>query len=166
MINKIISGISNKIFENYRKQNVFKDDNGDIRPVFQSSGDRPPEIYTESGVQNMTKPCFLINHIESDMDMIINPRYYFNSRFDILYFSDKFDKFRDCAEVCTLLFYILEYIPLDDGIIRGTNMHSTFSDDILHFTVDYNLIVSNNLDTVDKMQDIKITQGLEESKWD
>lgn len=45
-------------------------------------------------------------------------------------------------------------------------MRITFNDDILHFTVDYNLIVSNNLDTVDKMQDIKITQGLEESKWD
>jgi hypothetical protein len=51
MINKIISGISNKLFESYGS-NV--------------------EIYTESVVQNMTKPCFLINHVESDMDMIIN----------------------------------------------------------------------------------------------
>lgn len=145
MINKIISGISNKLYESYGS-NV--------------------EIYTESVVQNMTKPCFLINHIESDMDMIINPRYYFNSRFDVLYFSDKFDKLRDSMIVGSSLFSILEYIPLDDGITRGANMRVDFNDDILHFTVDYNLIVSNNLDTVDKMQDIKITQGLEESKWD
>lgn len=145
MINKIISGISNKLYESY---------GSDV------------EIYTESVVQNMTKPCFLINHVESDMDMIINPRYYFNSRFDVLYFSDKFDKLRDSMIVGSSLFSILEYIPLDDGITRGTNMRITFNDDILHFTVDYNLIVSNNLDTVDKMQDIKITQSLEESKWD
>lgn len=145
MINKIISGISNKLYESY---------GNDV------------EIYTESVVQNMTKPCFLINHIESDMDMIINPRYYFNSRFDVLYFSDKFDKLRDSMIVGSSLFSILEYIPLDDGITRGANMRVDFNDDILHFTVDYNLIVSNNLDTVDKMQDIKITQGLEESKWD
>ena len=137
MINKIISGISNKLFENYGSKT---------------------EIYTESVVQNMAEPCFLINHIESDMDMIINPRYYFNSRFDILYFSNEFDKYNDCMTVGCALFSVLEYIPFDNGVIRGTNMRMTFNDDILHFYVDYNLLVSNNLDTVDKMQEIEITQ--------
>lgn len=141
-IKEIINGISKKIYGFY--EGLY-------------------DIYVEEVEQGLQMPCFMINLISSDIRMILKPRYIFESVFDVIYFGDGY---KDCLDKGSELFDILEYITINDkDLIRGTRMNMDIIKNILHFRVNYNLILQNKPDIIDMMEDHQINIGVV-NRWD
>lgn len=136
-IKEIINGISQKIYGFY--EGLY-------------------DIYVEEVEQGLQMPCFMINLISSDIRMILKPRYIFESVFDVIYFGDGY---KDCLDKGSELFDILEYITINNkDLIRGTKMNMDIIKNILHFRVNYNLILQNKPDIIDMMEDHQINIGV------
>lgn len=136
-IKEIINGISKKIYGFY--EGLY-------------------DIYVEEVEQGLQMPCFMINLISSDIRMILKPRYIFESVFDVIYFGDGY---KDCLDKGSELFDILEYITINNkDLIRGTKMNMDIIKNILHFRVNYNLILQNKPDIIDMMEDHQINIGV------
>lgn len=141
-IKEIINGISKKIYGFY--EGLY-------------------DIYVEEVEQGLQMPCFMINLISSDIRMILQPRYKFESVFDVIYFGEGY---KDCMDRGSELYDILEYITIKDkDLIRGTKMNMDIIKNILHFRVNYNLILQNKPDIIDMMEDHQINIGVV-NRWD
>ena len=137
LIKEIINGISQKIYGFY--EGLY-------------------DIYVEEVEQGLQIPCFMINLISSDIRMILKPRYKFESVFDVIYFGDGY---KDCMDRGSELYDILEYITINNkDLIRGTKMNMDIIKNILHFRVNYNLILQNKPDRIDMMEDHQINIGV------
>lgn len=137
LIKEIINGISQKIYGFY--EGLY-------------------DIYVEEVEQGLQMPCFMINLISSDIRMILQPRYKFESVFDVIYFGEGY---KDCMDRGSELYDILEYITINDkDLIRGTKMNMDIIKNILHFRVNYNLILQNKPDIIDMMEDHQINIGV------
>ena len=134
------------------------------------------EIYVENVAQYLKRPCFLINLITSDLNMKLKPRYSFGSLFDVMYFSNQKNSYKDCLNKGCELFDALEYItikadtadsPKEDNnlLIRGTKMNFDILDNILHFRVSYNLILENKFDIFDMIAEHQNKMRVI-NKWD
>lgn len=142
LIKAIINGISKKIYGFY--EGLY-------------------DIYVEEVEQGLQMPCFMINLISSDIRMILQPRYKFESVFDVIYFGEGY---KDCMDRGSELYDILEYITINDkDLIRGTKMNMDIIKNILHFRVNYNLILQNKPDIIDMMEDHQINIGVV-NRWD
>lgn len=136
-IKEIINGISKKIYGFY--EGLY-------------------DIYVEEVEQGLQMPCFMINLISSDIRMILQPRYKFESVFDVIYFGEGY---KDCMDRGSELYDILEYITIEDkDLIRGTKMNMDIIKNILHFRVNYNLILQNKPDIINMMEDHQINIGV------
>ena len=136
-IKAIINGISKKIYGFY--EGLY-------------------DIYVEEVEQGLQMPCFMINLISSDIRMILKPRYKFESVFDVIYFGDGY---KDCMDRGSELYDILEYITINNkDLIRGTKMNMDIIKNILHFRVNYNLILQNKPDIIDMMEEHQINIGV------
>ena len=137
LIKEIINGISQKIYGFY--EGLY-------------------DIYVEEVEQGLQMPCFMINLISSDIRMILKPRYKFESVFDVIYFGDGY---KDCMDRGSELYDILEYITVNEkDLIRGTKMNMYIIKNILHFRVNYNLILQNKPDIIDMMEEHQINIGV------
>lgn len=137
LIKEIINGISQKIYGFY--EGLY-------------------DIYVEEVEQGLQIPCFMINLISSDIRMILKPRYKLESVFDVIYFGDGY---KDCMDRGSELYDILEYITINDkDLIRGTKMNMDIIKNILHFRVNYNLILQNKPDIIDMMEEHQINIGV------
>lgn len=178
----IINGISNKLFDVYGIQTANSDLQDDQHNDLAHYNHRTIseedsyEIYVENVAQYLKRPCFLINLITSDLNMKLKPRYSFGSLFDVMYFSNQKDSYKDCLNKGCELFDALEYItikadtadsPKEDNnlLIRGTKMNFDILDNILHFRVSYNLILENKYDIIDMMEEQQNNIGVI-NKWD
>lgn len=152
LIKEIINGISQKIYSFY--EGLY-------------------DIYVEEVEQGLQMPCFMINLISSDIRMILKPRYKFESVFDVIYFGEGY---KDCMDRGSELYDILEYITIkgfkrkgsidpDKDLIRGTKMNMYIIKNILHFRVNYNLILQNKPDIIDMMEEHQINIGVV-NRWD
>lgn len=142
LIKKIINGISQKIYGFY--EGLY-------------------DIYVEEVEQGLQMPCFMINLISSNIRMILKPRYMFESIFDVIYFGEGY---KDCMDRGSELYDILEYITINDkDLIRGTKMNMYIIKNILHFRVNYNLILQNKPDIIDMMEEHQINIGVG-NRWD
>ena len=137
LIKAIINGISKKLYGFY--EGLY-------------------DIYVEEVEQGLQMPCFMINLISSDIRMILKPRYKFESVFDVIYFGEGY---KDCMDRGSELYDILEYITINDkDLIRGTKMNMYIIKNILHFRVNYNLILQNKPDIIDMMEEHQINIGV------
>ena len=142
LIKEIINGISQKIYGFY--EGLY-------------------DIYVEEVEQGLQMPCFMINLISSNIRMILKPRYMFESVFDVIYFGEGY---KDCMDRGSELYDILEYITINDkDLIRGTKMNMYIIKNILHFRVNYNLILQNKPDIIDTMEEHQINIGVV-NRWD
>lgn len=148
MVNKIIAGISQALDAEF------------------NTGDTLYEIYTESIEQGFDEPCFSILNLTANATQLVNNRYSFKSAFDIQYFPSnrRIDgvvrKNNECYEVAIKLMDILESITVNSNIVRGSKMKNETIDDVLHFFVDYNMIVKKDIAKEDSMENLKVNTGL------
>lgn len=137
MENKIITGISQKLFETFGLD--YK-------------------IYTENVEQFLNPPCFYVELLQSNMQQIVSRRYRLENLFDIHFFTNENEPKNDFRRVADVLYDALEYISVDNDLLRGLNMHYEIVDDVLHFFVSYNLILIKTLEPEEKMETLK-TRG-------
>jgi len=135
--NKIITGISQKLFETFGLD--YK-------------------IYTENVEQFLNPPCFYVELLQSNMQQIVSRRYRLENLFDIHFFTNENEPKNDFRRVADILYDALEYISVDNDLVRGLGMHYEIVDDVLHFFVSYNLILIKTLEPEEKMETLK-TRG-------
>ena len=119
MIDLIISGISNALFETFGYEN-----------------------YATKIPQNLETPCFFIQCIEPKSKKYIGTRYLRKHHFVIQYFpQSESDANTECYSVGEQMYECLEVINVDDFFLRGLEMKFEIVDDVLHFFVDYNAFI-------------------------
>jgi hypothetical protein len=142
MVNKIITGISQKLDSEFNSVSDYY------------------EIYTEEVKQDFQEPCFFITLLSLDQSQIVGNRYSRVQPFDIHYFPSTPDINTELNEVTEKLMNTLEYITVDENLIRGTKMKAETVDSVLHFFVNYNIHVIKEVIKEETMGEIKITQEL------
>lgn len=139
MENKIITGISQKLFETFGLD--YK-------------------IYTENVEQFLNPPCFYVELLQSSMQQIVSRRYRLENLFDIHFFTNENEPKNDFRRVADILYDALEYISVDNDLVRGLNMHYEIVDDVLHFLLNYNMNVQKEITPTDKMETLQTRSEL------
>ncbi|WP_144511600.1 DUF6838 family protein [Bacillus sp. FJAT-22090] len=136
-INDVITAISIKLYETFGESY---------------------EIYTESIEQGFKEPAFFIALLNPSFAQVVGSRYHETLPFDIHYFGRGN---MDTYSTADKLMAEMEYIKLLNGdLLRGTKMKGEVVDGVLHFFVNYNFHVYKVKDPLDKMEDLKIKNGL------
>lgn len=131
MLVSIINGIANKLFEKYGEEYA---------------------IYTDLVEQDFQEPCFFIHLVNSENNQELCNRYKRQYSFDIVYFPRNANQIDELCEVSEQLYLYLEHIFIDDDLISGIGMNHHIEDGILHFLVDYKLMVMREERNVEKME--------------
>ena len=143
MINDIIAGISKKLYATF----------GENYPV-----------YVEDVEQYLQEPCFCITHVTTSQQRISTYRYITKNLFDILFFAaDGQEKKNQMHTTANKLFDALEYIqaPVNDTL-NGINMRYEIVDGVLHFFVNYDIVLIKKDDDNSKMEQKTVNVGVKE----
>ena len=117
MINEIISGLTNGIYEEF------------------GSGYK---IYTEDVEQGLSEPCFFIAVLDARQVRIIGNRYMLTAVLDVHYFPSTKAKNKEMQDVASRLYKVLERITFLDGdMLNGFELKWEAVDEVLHFFVTY-----------------------------
>ena len=141
MINKIITGISQALDAEFNSEN------------------EEYTIYTEDVEQGLENPCFFIFSLKPSNRQLVGNRYERKYPFDIHYFpKDENNYNNEINEVTERLFTALEYISIDSGLIKGTNMNAETVDNVLHFFIDFNMIVKKEIPKDPYMEELELME--------
>lgn len=149
MLNKIITGISQKLDEEFNTE----ENEGYI-------------IHTENVEQGLEEPCFFIFSLKPSSKQLVGNRYERKYPFDIHFFPDTelVDGIstinNQLNEVTERLFTALEYITVDNSLVRGTSINAEIVDNVLHFFINFNMIVKKETEPIDTMGSLTIKQKL------
>ncbi len=137
MINEIISGMTNGIYQEFGSN--YK-------------------IYTENIEQGLSEPCFFIAVIEAEQVRIIGNRYMLTAVLDVHYFPSTKAKNKEMQDVASRLYKGLERITFLDGdMVNGFELKSEIVDDVLHFFVTYKLTVKYLEAAEEQMAEVTVT---------
>lgn len=148
MLNKIITGISQALDAEFNSENE-----GYI-------------IHTENVEQGLEEPCFFIFSLKPSSKQLVGNRYERKYPFDIHFFPDTelVDGIstinNQINEVTERLFTALEYITVDNSLVRGASINAEKVDDVLHFFINFNMIVKKETEPIDTMGSLTIKQKL------
>jgi hypothetical protein len=142
MLNKVIDGIAQKLNQ------VFGDGY---------------EIYIDEIKQGLEEPCFLIVCLTGRNEQEIDALYNRELPFDIHYFPQSSKVTREVNNVTETLNLGLEYIQIEDGLLRGTDMKHEVIDNVLHFFVNYDLRLRKVVDPDEFMETVTINGGVKTS---
>ncbi len=98
------------------------------------------EIFIDEMKQGIVAPCFFIQLLNAGQEQIVGNRYHREQSFDVHYFPK--NSTSELNNMSDQLMNALEYIEVEGGLVRGTKMHSEVVDGVLHFFVDFNLIIT------------------------
>lgn len=122
------------------------------------------EIYIDSVKQGLHEPCFLIVHLKGNQEQEIGNSYTREQPFDIHYFpQSKNDITQEISTVIDVLVMSLEYIEVDDGLLRGTEMSHEVIDDVLHFYVNFNVRIRKVVEPDPAFETVIINGGVKTS---
>lgn len=139
MENEIITGISQKLFETFGQSCT---------------------IYTENVEQFLNPPCFFVELLQSSLKQIVSNRYRLENLFDIHFFTNENEPKNDFRRVADVLYDAMEYIAIESDLVRGVNMHYEIFDDVLHFFVNFNMVVKKEMIESDKMETLQTRSEL------
>lgn len=120
------------------------------------------EIYMEEISQDLKEPCFLINTLEPSIKRYPGERYRRRNYFCIQYFPETEAKYAECNSTAERMAGTLEMIAMEEGTIRGTDMHYRTEDGVLNFFVNYNFFTIHRREKEDEMQGIRTDTGVKE----
>lgn len=141
MLNKIITGISQALDAEFNTE------------------DEGYTIYTEDVEQGLDEPCFFIFSLKPSSKQLAGNRYERKYPFDIHYFPKDEDNINnEINEVTERLFTALEYISIDSGLIRGTNMNAEIVDNVLHFFINFNMIIRKEIEKDPYMEELELME--------
>ena len=144
MLNKIITGISQA-----------------IDSEFNSEDSTEYTIYTENVEQGLDEPCFFVFKLNPSSKQFVGNRYNRIYPFDIHYFPKDLENINyEINEVTERLYSALEYINVGGNLVRGTSMNDETVDNVLHFFVNFNMIVKKETAPIDTMGSLDINVKL------
>ena len=94
-------------------------------------------IYLNEVEQGLIEPCFFISVLNPDVKQVLGRRYVLNCPVSVQFISGE-----DREVINTQgsrLFNCLELISVSGDLVRGRNMSYSINEDILTFTVTYNI---------------------------
>lgn len=100
------------------------------------------ENHMEKIQQGLKEPCFFIQCPNPTSALFVGKRYVRQNQFCIQYFPETEQIQQECNDVGERLLSCLEYIRVDDRMLRGTKMKYQVTDDVLHFFVNYDFFAS------------------------
>lgn len=116
-------------------------------------------IYKEQVPQNAETPCFFILCTYNSLNRFRGKRYKVRNHYVIQYIPpDDADIRTECYDVSQRLSLCLEFVGSGDGLIKGNNMSSTTTEDLLEFTVDFDLFAVRDETPETPMKNVIITQ--------
>lgn len=134
MVNKIIDGISNALFQEFGEN--YK-------------------IYTENIEQGLKKPCFVILCVNPKSKRFMGERYFRTNIFTVLYFPSTNEPMRECNSITEKLYQCLEYISIGDDLTHGTKMTCDVVDGVLNFLINYDMFVTKQESKSDPMNTLE-----------
>ncbi|MBO3444019.1 DUF6838 family protein [Clostridium sp. CCUG 7971] len=138
MVNSIIDGISMKLNE------IFGDSY---------------EIYSEARDQGFNEPCFFIYLLNSTNTPKLKNRFYREYTFEIRYFPSLSNKKnKEINDINEKLIDGLEYISLNESLVRGSKINSEVFSNVLHFFINYNVFVVKDKVKDESIESISIKQ--------
>lgn len=114
------------------------------------------KYYIEDVKQNMTKPCFTVESIET-LQRSVNPTQYDRTvPLAIHYFNDKNETLKkDSYNIAEQLIECLEYLPFEGTFLRGENISWHLVEDVLQMFITYRFRTQKIDNTQsNKMEDI------------
>lgn len=119
-------------------------------------------IYSENVEQGFDKPCFFIEAVNSSNKNLLGKRYLRKNSFDIKYFPEV-ESNNGMQEIASTLYDVLEILTLENGEkVRGTKMSHKVLDGVLHFYVNFDMVLKRIENISDYMEDIEIKNNLGE----
>ena len=116
-------------------------------------------IYTEPVEQDLVEPAFYIHNIDVNQSNLIAGRARQSMPFEVVYFP--LNGVSDINATLPELLVALRLITLENGQkLRGNSIKGQTIDDLLHVFVDYDMTVKIVTDPVEKMEELKITGGI------
>ncbi len=111
--------------------------------------------YMEEVKQDLKEPCFLISCINPTNKLVRGKKYFRTHQFCIQYFPDRGgDERRKCHNAEDRLMLCLEYLVVEENLVRGTGMNSETVDGILNFFVSYDMFVLKKQDDLPLMEEV------------
>jgi hypothetical protein len=105
------------------------------------------EIYQNDVKQGLTEPCFFIAVLNPTLQPLIGRRYLERNPLDVQYYPAQSEKNTEMFSVAATLLDCLEFITLPNGDqLHGTSMNYEVVDNVLHFFVNFNLILKKPTD--------------------
>ena len=100
-------------------------------------------VYKNDVKQGLKEPCFFIATLKPEQKPLLGDRAIWRNPFDIHYFPKDGGTNAELYDVAEHLMYGLRYITLPNGdMLRGTSISYEAVDGVLHFFVNYNMIVN------------------------
>lgn len=118
--------------------------------------------YVNEVKQGLKVPCFFVYLVSGDQKQLVGNRYYRTHLLDICYIPSDF-KHAELLDVADTLKFALEYVQIDDGLLRGVDMNHEIVDGVLHFFVNYNAHVKKVADEGVKMEEINVEAEIRKS---
>ena len=92
--------------------------------------------------QGFEEPSFYVRLLDSSFNLIDGNRYLRKNIFMIRYFpKSELEPQQEINAILDKLYPILEYIYMENDLIRGTNMEANIVDNILHLQINYDFFV-------------------------
>ena len=117
------------------------------------------EIYTEKVEQGLDGNCFTIRCLNPMLKCDLKQRFKENLLFSVQYFPTSTTDntiIQECTEVLEKLFDTLPDIKVDGKVIHADQLQGQITDDVLTFTVTYNLFVLKIIDPAVDMGDLTV----------
>ena len=96
-------------------------------------------VHTEEIKQGLKEPCFFILFLNPSREKKLGARYLMRYPIDVHYFPVGANKNEDINNIADQLYDALEYITVDEALIRGDKMRFEISGGVLHFFVEYSM---------------------------
>ncbi len=117
-------------------------------------------VHTEPVWQELEVPCFGVRAVNPEQRHYRGIRYFRQQLFAVHYFPQSEEWREEANTVIDQLFGVLEYITADGDLIRGTNMRTETSDDVLIFLVNYDMFVRLETTPSDLMETLTQERSL------
>ena len=119
--------------------------------------------YANKVPQNFKEPAFYVRQVSASMDLIRGRRYLRRGLFRIVYFADeRKTPEQEMNAVADRLYLALEYIKMDDDLIRGTDMEHETENEELHFTVHYDIFLLRSRPKAPPMEKLELNVRIKE----
>ena len=131
---------------------------GTVEKLHETFGDAY-KYYTEQVKQGLTQPCFLISCLTMGRAQQLGDRYRRDNLFSITYHpGSATDARSECVAIQEALFDALEYITVNNGLVRGTGVTGRMSNGVLVCTVNYDMFVYR-VEEIEPMETLQVVAG-------